>query len=125
MPVWTFYDYVEPSGQVPYFNWSQGLPEDAQAFITARLLQMQGLTRWSEKWISKYRGTRAIFELRCTFMKVQYRPLGTYAPNHSFVLLGGGVEKDDTIAKEIIDAVVRRQETLDEYPSYIRRHRFY
>ena len=124
MPRWTFYDYIEPSGRVPFRDWFSGIPDDAQAFIDARILTMAALPRWSEKWVSKYRGTDKILELRCTFMKVQYRPLGAYARNYSFVLLGGGIEKDDQIPRDTIEAVVRRQRTLEEHPTYVRVHRY-
>jgi hypothetical protein len=124
MARWTFYDYVEPTGRVPFRDWLSGLSDGAQAFIDTRILAMAGLHRWSEKWVSKYRGTDKIFELRCPYMNVQYRPLGSYAPNWSFVLLGGGIEKDDQIPQGTIDSVVRRQRTLEEHPTYVRVHRF-
>ena len=125
MPAWTFYDYVESSGANPFVDWHSGLQPDAQAFIDARILQMSGLLKWSEKWISKYRGTEKIFELRITYMKVQYRPLGCYAPARSFVLLAGAIEKDSRLPKETVDAAVRRQKTFEVDFSYARPHRYY
>lgn len=124
MAVWTFYDFIEGSGQNPFFEWWSGLPVEAQAFIDARILQMRGLERWSEKWISKYKGADKILELRITFNKVQYRPLGIYAPNKSFILLGGAIEKDK-IDKSIIEAVIRRAILFRMEPGHVREHRFY
>ena len=126
MSIWRFLDYVEPgSGRAPYWEWESGLPDDVQAFIDVRILAMAAMLRWPEKWASKYQGTDKIIELRCTHKKVQYRPLGAYQPNRVFVLLGGGVEKDDQIPRGIIQAVVQRQQTLEAHPTYVRRHRFH
>lgn len=123
MPIWTFYDFIESSGANPFREWADGLPMDAQASIDARILQMTAMLKWPEKWISKYKGTEKIFELRITVKKVQYRPLGCYAPNRSFVLLGGAVEKDWKLPRGTIDAVVRRQQTLDSEGNHVRPHR--
>jgi len=125
MPWWIFYDFVEPSGRNPFYEWLIEVPPEAQAFVDARILQMAGLRRWSDKWISKYRGTDKIFELRITHMKVQYRPLGMYAPNRSFIFLAGAIEKDWKIPRETIDAAVRRQKLLELEPDHVRPHRFY
>jgi hypothetical protein len=125
MAKWTFYDYIEPSGRNPFGDWVSGLPPSAQAFIDARILQMAALDRWSEKWISKYKTTEKIYELRITFNKVQYRPLGIYAKNYSFILLGGDIEKDGALPRSTIEAVQRRQRFLNEEPQHVRGHQFY
>lgn len=122
--VWTFYDFHEPSGRNPFRSWMEDLPFEAQAFIDLRILTMRGLRRWSEKWISKYRGTDKIFELRITHNKVQYRPLGAYGQSFSFILLGGGIEKGDKIPAATIDSVVRRQRDLELGNGYVREHQF-
>jgi hypothetical protein len=126
MGVWTFYDYVvvKPSERIPFRDWMESdVPPAAQAFITVRILTMIGLQRWPEKWISKYKTTDKIYELRCGYMGVQYRPLGVYAPNHSFILLGGGIEKG-RIPPSVIETVERRQRLLEENPHHVRTHRF-
>ena len=121
--IWTIYDYVEPSGRVPFFEWLMGLSDEAQAWVDARLLQMAGMARWSEKWASKYKGTKKLIELRIPFNRVQYRPLGMYAPSWSFVLLAGAIEKDGKIPRPTIEAAVRRQEALENGNGHVRRHR--
>jgi hypothetical protein len=100
------------------------LPWDAQAFIDNRILVMSGLRRWSEKWISKYRGTDKIYELRIPHKKVQYRPLGAYGQGFSFILLCGSIEKGDKIPTAIIDTAVRRQRDLENGSGYVREHQF-
>lgn len=120
--LWRFYVYVEPSGRVPFEDWRASVPE-GQAAIDNRILQMKALRSWPDKWVSKYKGTKKLCELRITFNRVQYRPLGTYAPERIFILLGGGVEKG-RIPASIIDAAVRRYEDLDAGQGHVREHRF-
>ena len=125
MGIWTFYDYIEPGGRNPFYEWKSSLIPNAEAMIDARILQMAGLKKWSEKWVSKYRGAEGLFELRISYMKVQYRPFGTYAPRYSFVLLGGGIEKDWKIPRDTIEAIQKRQKLLLDNPHYVRPHRIY
>lgn len=125
MSVWTFYDYVEPSGRVPILEWSSGLAEEVQSIIDARLLLMAGLITWSEKWISSYRSSGKLYELRITFKKVQYRPLGMYAPGRTFILLAGAIEKDGKLPTDTVRAAIERQQLLWKEPSYVRRHRYH
>jgi hypothetical protein len=120
---WTFYDFVELSGRNPFLEWKEGLPEEASAFIDARILVMAGLARWSEKWASKYRTTEKIIELRISFDRVEYRPLGAYMPGHSFILLAGATERDGRLPTSIVDAAVRRQQQAETEPQHVRPHR--
>jgi hypothetical protein len=124
MSRWVFYDYVETSGRVPFHEWLSSLSSEAQAFIDARILQMRGLNRWPEKWVSKYRGTAKLLELRIPYNKVQYRPLGIYAPNWSFIFLAGAIEKNGKIPADVIAAALRRQADVEVNPSHVRRHQF-
>ena len=123
MSVWTFLDFIEPSGHCPFGEWQSSLPTEAQAAIDARILQMAGLLRWSEKWIKKYKTSEKIFELRIPFNKVQYRPLGTYAPNRRFILLEGAIEKGGKISKGALKRAERRQQLLEREPQHVREHR--
>jgi Phage derived protein Gp49-like (DUF891) len=125
MAVWSFYDYVELTGRNPFYEWQSALPEASQAFIDARILQMAALERWPEKWISKYRETDKIYELRIPHKKVQYRPLGIYAPGRSFIFVAGAVEKDGKLPRDTINAAVERQKTLAREPHHVREHRYY
>lgn len=125
MPVWTFYDYVEPSGRVPFGNWLATLPDEVQAHIDARLLVMRGLMTWSEKWISSYRSTGKLYELRIPFNKVQYRPLGMYASGRAFILLAGATERDGKLPAETVRMAVDRQKLLWKEPHHVRQHRYY
>tara|TARA_E500000305_G_C4013379_1_gene234074 strand:+ start:302 stop:679 length:378 start_codon:yes stop_codon:yes gene_type:complete len=122
MNIWTFYDFIESSGQNPIQRWLGGLPVDAQAAIDARLLQMQGLLKWSDKWVSRYHAAAKLYELRITFNKVAYRPLGIYAPEHKFILLTGAIEKGGKIPKSTITTAVRRMKEVAEDLKNVRRH---
>lgn len=124
MEKWTFYDYIEPTGRIPFLEWLVGLPDEAQAAIDARILMMTAVPRWSEKWISKYKTTDKVYELRIPFQKVQYRPLGCYKRGWSFVLLAGAIEKDGKLPKEIVSAADQRQKILEKEPHRVREHRF-
>jgi len=111
---WTFYDYIAESRRNPFSEWMKGVPEDAAAFIDDRLLKMEGLLNWSEKWASNYRGRDKIIELRITFNKVQYRPLGMHSPyrRHGFVLLAGAIEKGGKIPSTDLDTAEKRRDRL-------------
>lgn len=124
MAVWTILDFIEPSGKCPFFEWQSGLPLDAQAHIDARLLQMAGLLRWPEKWISKYKTTEKIYELRIPFNKVQYRPLGVYAPGRTFILVEGAIEKGGKIPASALARAEKRQKVLEKEPHHVREHRY-
>lgn len=119
---WSIYDYVEPSGANPYVKWHNGLPEEAQSAIDERLLAMEGLDKWSEKWASDYKGRKKIIELRIPHNKVQYRPLGMYQPNKVFVLLGGAIEKNGKLPTSTLDAVEERRDGLLANPNRIIPH---
>ena len=125
MAVWTILDFVDPRGKCPFFEWQSGLPLDAQARIDARLLQMAGMLRWSEKWISKYKTTEKIFELRIPFNKVQYRPLGVYAPGRKFILVEGAIERGGKIPARTLARAEKRQKLLAKEPHHVREHRYY
>ena len=95
MALWTFYDYVESTGRNPIRDWLDDLPPDDCAKIDTRLRYMAVMSKWPEKWVSKYRGADDIFEFRVTGNKVQYRPLGTYYGTKQYLLLAGAIEKGD------------------------------
>ena len=124
MAVWTFWDYVEPrSNRVPYDDWYSALDEAVQAFIDDRVLKMAGLEKWPEKWATKLSGYEELIELRVTFQKVQYRPLGMYLPERRFVLLDGTIEKNNKLPKGVLDAADFNSKFLRREPWHVRRHR--
>ncbi len=125
MAVWTILDFIEPGGKCPYFEWQSGLPLDAQAHIDARLSQMAGLLRWPEKWIKKYKTTEKIYELRIPFNKIQYRPLGVYAPGRTFILVEGAIERGGKIPASALARAENRQKLLAKEPHHVREHRIY
>ncbi len=124
MQIWTILDFVDPGGNCPFFKWQSELPSSAQAQIDARLLQMAGLMRWPYKWISKYKTTEKIFELRIPFNKVQYRPLGVYAPGRTFILVEGAIEKDGKIPANTLARAEKRQRLLEKEPNHVQEHRY-
>jgi len=110
--IWTFDDLLDASGESVIEQWFGRIGVEAEAFIERRLKDMGAQLRWSEKWASKYQNTDLI-ELRITFRKVQYRPLGCYAPRYHFWLLAGAIEKGAIPRSDIETASRRRRMVLD------------
>src|SRR3954471_10651433 len=96
MPIWSFVDYVEASGRNPIAEWlADDVPPEARTAINGRFLQMRGMARWPDKWVSDYVGYPKILEARISWNNVQYRPLFMYSTTvrHQVVLLAGAIEK--------------------------------
>jgi hypothetical protein len=119
---WTFDDFLDQSGESVIEQWYEEIGIEAQAFIERRLRDMMPIRLWREKWASKYRNTQLI-ELRITFNKVQYRPLGCYAPNFHFWLLAGAIEKGSIPRSDVETAARRRQMVLDG-SAKVKEHEF-
>jgi hypothetical protein len=126
MDGWTFFDYVEITGRNPIRDWLNGLPEGDSDTINYRLLQMAAMTTtvWPEGWISKYRGTKEIFEIRISGNKVKYRPLGTYYGRKRFIILAGAIEKGWKIRRSYIEAAEQRLSSLRRNPDHARLHQY-
>jgi hypothetical protein len=114
MALWTFLDYIELSGTNPIREWLNGLPDDDCAKIDDRLLVMEAMRTWPEKWISKYQGTE-LFEFRIKG-RVQYRPFGIYWGRLRYVLLKGTIEKGGKIRKSDIETAEQRLSNLRKDP---------
>lgn len=100
------------------------MPEGAMAKIDARLLMMEGMShRWPEGWVSKYRGTEEIYELRITHCNVQYRPLGTYLGTKQFILLNGAIEKGK-IPKQDIETAEARLAAIRKDKRHVQFHEY-
>lgn len=104
--IWTFDDFLNASGESVIEEWFAKIGDEAEAFIERRLQEMRPIYPWPPKWVSKYKTTELI-ELRITFNKVQYRPLGCYAPNYHFWLLVGAIEKGKIPPSDIKTVVSR------------------
>lgn len=124
MALWTLLVYIELTGRNPFREWISDLPDADQAKIDRRLQQMVGMEKWSEKWVSKYRGTAEIIELRITGNRVQYRPLGAYFGAKQIILLHGAIEKGDKIPKSDIDTAERRLAAARSDGRHVQFHQF-
>lgn len=124
MAIWTLYDYIELTGQNPVRRWLDAIPDDDRAKIDYRLQQMEGMMKWSEKWVSKYTGTKDIFELRITGNKIQYRPLGSYFGQRQFILLTGAIEKGDKIPKSDIETAEARLDRARNDSRHVQFHQY-
>ncbi len=114
MSGWTFFDYVELTGRNPIRDWLDRLPEEDCVKIDYRLRQMSAMATpvWPDGWVSKYRGTDEIFELRISGNRVKYRPLGTYYGLRQFIILAGAIEKGWKIPRSDIETDERRLANL-------------
>lgn len=112
--VWTIATYMSAAGTEPVLRWLRALPEDARAAIDDRLLMMEAMDKWPEKWASSYVGRPRIIELRIPHNKVQYRPLGAYCPHvrRRFVILCGAIEKGGKLPVANLNAADRRYQEL-------------
>lgn len=124
MAGWILLDYIEVTGRCPIGQWLKGLPDEARARVDYRLQQMAGMTRWPEKWVSKYRGTEEIIELRITYDKVQYRPLGAYFGARQFILLCGSIEKGGKLPKNDVAAAITRLANARGNTKHVQVHQF-
>lgn len=126
MSYWEFWDYVEVSGNNPFARWFSGIPMEAQAHMDDRMLLMEGMQRWPEKWASDYKGARGIRELRFPFRGVQYRPLYCYSPHvrRQLVILAGAIEKGGAIPSKDVKAAAKRLKILVEDRNRVCRRTF-
>jgi Phage derived protein Gp49-like (DUF891) len=120
--IWTFDDFIDRAGHSVIEQWFAQVGEEAEAFIERRLKDMRPMRTWPEKWASKYKGTDLI-ELRITFKRVQYRPLGCYAPEFHFWLLAGAIEKGK-IPKSDIETASARRKMVKNGTGSVREHEF-
>jgi hypothetical protein len=124
---WTFLEYVNQAGDALFTKWLQDQKREAQAQIDARILLMRGMAPpWPPKWISAYKGYDKLFELRITFQKIQYRPLGCYGPDKmEFTLLAGAIEKDWKLPRGVLDAAMDRMKlVLEDRGRWTREYNF-
>jgi hypothetical protein len=120
--IWTFDEFQDDSGESVIEQWFAQIGIEAEAFIERRLRDMASQRHWREKWASKYKTTELI-ELRIAFNRVQYRPLGCYAPNFHFWLLYGAIEKG-RMPRSDIETALRRRDLAIQDPSRVRPHAF-
>jgi hypothetical protein len=124
MAFWTFYDYVELSGRNPIRKWIGQLSDGDRAKVDYRLLQMAGEEVWREKWISRYRGTKELFEFRISGNRVEHRPLGSYFGTKGYILLIGTSERDGKIPKSDVTTAERRLVNAQNDRRYCVEHQF-
>jgi phage-related protein len=119
-------DYIESNGNNPFADWLAGIPTAVRAHIDVRMLKMETLSKWPEKWASKYKAKEDLWELRIPFQKVEYRPL--YVPSPFFrghlVILAGAIEKGGKIPKNEINNALSRAKQLANGSQHAIRHIF-
>jgi Phage derived protein Gp49-like (DUF891) len=94
-----FFDFIDGGGENVILRWLNGLPVAARAQIQAHIRMLEKVQIPSRRDMKKLMGYRDLIELRITFMKVQYRPIGFAGPAaRQFTILAGATERDSAFA---------------------------
>jgi hypothetical protein len=124
MNPWTFYDFLDLSGDNLIRAWLDCLPAKASAKIDVRILYMRTVAIWPEQYVSSLKGWPYLVELRVTSHGSQYRPLGFYGPQRGqFTLALGAIEKG-LLPKRVLDLADDRRKIVLADESRIREHEF-
>lgn len=111
------------NGEGIFSKWLQGFNDEVQAVINTRILQMAGMGKWSDKWVSSLIDYPKLFEIRITYKKVQYRPLFCYGPKQkSLTLLGGAVEKGGKLHRPTLDGALKKIELIKNDERWIHEY---
>ncbi len=117
MAEWTFFDYKEASGRVPFNDWYLCQAVAVRAHIDDKLLYLASRREWNEKLFKKLQGEDGLYELRIHFKKVEYRPIVCKHPSvaKSFVLLAGATEQNDRLVPSgVLGTAARAKRELEE-----------
>lgn len=131
--MWTFYDFVDASGENVIDAWLRGLtashPMKVRARLDAKVTNLQQMRRndWGDLiGPMKGREWHKIFELRFTFQNVQYRPLLCHVPDEQAItLLVGATEKGGQILpRQARDQAQERRVLIESniWRDYVVRH---
>lgn len=100
MNYWTFKFFHNKQRADLIEEWLAGLSTEARAKIEARftyLATIKDRVDWKRPFAAKLKGKKysTLYEIRITWDKIQYRPMGCFGPNEEeeFTLLIGAIEK--------------------------------
>jgi len=120
---WSFKAFKTGSGRNIMDEWVEGLPEDDQAAIEARITLLKATkVGIITHYFDKRKDSDKIFEIRIKGNKVQYRPLGCFGFGQGvFTLLMGATERDRKLAPKTATktAEIRRQLVLQNPERYL------
>ena len=91
---WIFKNFVSERGENVIREWIATLPKKVRFKIDGRIRYLQTVDELQYPYVEKWTGVRDLFEVRVGFSGVQYRMLGCYGKERTFILLVGAVEKD-------------------------------
>lgn len=123
---WTILEFLTEAGNAPFTDWLLDQADDVQAVIDVRILTLKGMPYpWPSNWIKPYVGYDKLRELRISYNRVQYRPLGCFGPGkQEFTLLAGAIEKDSKIPKSILSAAMDRMQLITADRRWVREYNF-
>ena len=95
---WAFKDLLDGNNQNAFRQWLDAQPVKVRLKLDSILKHLLVSPNLNSKFLKKIGGVDGVFEVRITFDKVQYRPLGGYGPNnHEFTFVMGAIEHNDNI----------------------------
>jgi hypothetical protein len=100
MNYWKLKVYISQRGSDVIDEWLESLPVDARARIRTHFAFLVTLKDWRRPYAAKLRGKTydTIWEIRISWNKIQYRPLGCFGPEADyFTLLIGAIERSTGI----------------------------
>lgn len=116
MPSWTVEKFVRANGNCPIDKWKKKeLTTKDRIRLQVKIEDVERVEDLPPNTIEKYVGTN-LFELKQKGDNKQLRPLGIIKPPpavKTFLLLGGGIEKDGEIPKADLDAAERLRKEFE------------
>jgi hypothetical protein len=123
MKIWTFKKFCDEHGVSDIDIWRRKLPAEARAKMDQIISYMEitptwEKTRYIRPLVEQYKG---ILEIKFKVKNIQYRPLGCYAPEKTFIILFGAEKKSNRfIPSNAPQLAVERREMVRNDMRYVR-----
>jgi len=125
MKEWAFKKFGNEHGISDVDDWREELPPKARARMDLIISHLEITENWRDiKYITPLAGYEGILEIKFTVQSKQYRPLGCYGPEKTFIILIGAEEKGDRfIPQSAPETAVKRRKMVLEDKRYV--HEYY
>ena len=126
MAIWTFYDYILPSGKNEIADWVRGeLSVEAEAKFEARLDHLGAVenNEWKKPYIYPLRDCGGISEIRFDVDKKQHRVFGFFgSERHEYIMVLGWIKKNGDYRHQCRIAIPRMKLIQSTGRRHIREH---
>lgn len=121
---WNFKVFITHGGANEIDDWLQKMPPGASARIRAIIKYLETEKKWPKNYFKNIIGYANIYELRCIYKDVQYRPLGCFGPGgKEFTLLIPAIEQGDRLIPRTAPGIaVKRCKLIHKNSTNKRRH---